>query len=418
TCICISTSRRIIITPQLLFSACFIPGSFYALFYVEKWKFNLANETLLIIIGGCSIFLLVSLIVGLIGHNNSLLHRLKIDENETTPISIEKWKLIGFIVLQAITVLWLIYTLMKLTGGISLSSAIYAFRMSMRTDDSLVLPRLLTELRRISVISGYLWMYLFLHGIVYKYKTERLLLLVNVILSGILSSLLGARTGFIQMLVAMMFQWYFLNGRKKGWKTETNFKYVFYTILLVFVLGLTFKIFGDLLGRDTQKDDYIAVYLSAELKNLDIFIRKGMFGTPYYNWQTLINVVNFFGNILGKPELIHKLDNPFEHINGHWLGNVKTTFYAFMYDGGWAGLIFFTVLMAIISQLSFRKAAFGKSEKINLNLVIYSYLAFTIAFSFFSNKFYEMLFSPSFLIQLIYLYILRWILLKVRIKHS
>lgn len=66
--------------------------------------------------------------------------------------------------------------------------------------------------------------------------------------------------------------------------------------------------------------------------------------------------------------------------------------------------------MAILSQKIYLKAIRSskvKNDWIDLNVLAYSYMYYTILFSFFSNKFYEEIFSPRFLYYLVW-----WIALK------
>ena len=57
------TSGKILLTPQFGFIACFIPQAIYALFYVDKWDLELSFNTFVVLILGCSSFLLVSMLM-------------------------------------------------------------------------------------------------------------------------------------------------------------------------------------------------------------------------------------------------------------------------------------------------------------------------------------------------------------------
>ena len=114
---------------------------------------------------------------------------------------------------------------------------------------------------------------------------------------------------------------------------------------------------------------------------------------------------------------MNKVDIPFRSINGHTLGNVYTIFYAFMYDGGLVGVLCFTGLMAIICQLVFNKAIQERdNSKIDIWVVIYSYLCCCLIFSFFSNTFYEQVFNYGFLKFIIFWNGLKLIFDKIRIN--
>lgn len=81
-----------------------------------------------------------------------------------------------------------------------------------------------------------------------------------------------------------------------------------------------------------------------------------------------------------------------------------------LYDAGYVGVVIFVIFMAILSQKIYLKAIRSskvKNDWIDLNVLAYSYMYYTILFSFFSNKFYEEIFSPRFLYYLVW-----WIALK------
>lgn len=414
-CLCIIISPKAIITPQLLFVACFIPGAVYAISYVDIWDINLNQRTLFVIIGGCLLFVFVSFITSRVV-NHTKKQRQGKKEDFYKLIYIEKWKLIGFAIIQILVILWLVICLLQTGYGSTISEAIYIYRY--HNEDSITLPGILRELRRFCVISGYIWMYLFIHGIIIKNKNNRILLLVNIGLSVLCAVVLGARSGAIIMVVAALVQWYFLKGKAEGWRHAIDFRFVLVCVVVLFLLILGFKSFGNILGRGTKDtlDYYIAVYLSAPLKNLDTFIQKGNFNASIEEWQTLVYIVNDLGGIFGNSEWVHELNIPYLYVNGTWLGNVYTIYYAFLYDGGYAAVALFITIMALISQLSYRSATSRKYIILDVRIIIYSYITYTIAFSFFSNKFYEMIFTFTFVRQIFYMYLIRWVLLKVRVR--
>ena len=63
----------------------------------------------------------------------------------------------------------------------------------------------------------------------------------------------------------------------------------------------------------------LAIYLSGEIKNLDIFIRNGKFGADISKVQTLLGGVNFIGQTFHIDSIVHTSDIPFHYINGYSL---------------------------------------------------------------------------------------------------
>ena len=54
--VCFLTSQKIILTPQMCFALCFLPGIIYACFYVDAWDLHPSPLTLITMIGGTAFF--------------------------------------------------------------------------------------------------------------------------------------------------------------------------------------------------------------------------------------------------------------------------------------------------------------------------------------------------------------------------
>lgn len=391
--------RGMLLSPQVGVMIGFLLSVGYGLYWVDEYGIDLSAKTMTILLLGCSLFVLCSFLFQAgfkmfgIGKSN-LNYKLY-----NSVLYIESWKLLVFACFQLFVLGWLVFFLVRLSGSGKLSDAIFAFRHANTfTEDKINLPRLLNLLRRLSIGSGYYWGYYFIYTIVKKGKTNKLLLAGNLLLSIINNIILGARTGAFIIIVAMVVYTYvliYINKRKK-----VRIKTIIIGIIALVVFGFSFKLFGSLLGRDIQFDfsEYMAIYLSAEIKNLDTFVRNNAGGSTLYNCQTLIYVVNWLSGRFGLPNWEHELDIPFFYFRGHNLGNVSTMFYAFYYDDGMRGVVVYTIIMAFLSSFVFVKAINDcrrNSNTFSFSLVLYAYMYFCFLFSFFSNKFYEHIFNPS-----------------------
>lgn len=418
-------NNRMILRPEILYIAGFLASAFLALFYVKKWSLDLSNQTFGVLIGGAALFLVTSI------YMYALLTSVR--KKTTSPRKgmpksyavcddfyaphIEKWKLVLFIVFQALVLLWIIKVLLKEGNTSQLSEAIYYYRYTTTfTDEVIHLPGLLVLSRGFCIAAGYVWVYLFVLEILNKRRRNFWLLIINLIFCCIINMMFGSRTGIMQLFFAGMIQYYMIIGKRNGWKTKFKIKSVIYAIIIVMVMIGSFQMLGGIIGRGstTNFSDYIAKYLSAEIKNLDTYIRRHNFGSQIEKNQTFIYAINHFARKFGKPSWRHQLDLPFLKVNGFNLGNVYTAYYAYLYDYGYMGVVFCTILMAAISQILFYKAAYKKEKTISLYIIIYSYIGFAILFSFFSNKFYEMVFNITFVQYIIFWCIIKIFLLNIK----
>lgn len=426
----ITSHKGIILTPQFGFNVGFIFSVSYSLFWVEKWSLEISMQTFFVILGGNFLFTIISVFVQKIGYKIKIKKRItavynKEDYIQTKEIAInvESWKLIVFLIFQIVVFGSLILFVVAFSGNSNLSDAIYAYRhASAIANEKINMPFFLKHFRNISVSSGYIWGYILVHSFIYKYKVHKMLLILNVILSILNGMLFGSRTLAFQLIVAIIVQAYFLIKKKNFWRGKIKIKdlVLFCFVGIVCILG--FQQLGNLLGRNSTRDmfEYIAIYLSGEIKNLDIFIRKNQFGADMYNCQTLIGVANFLSGKLWFPEWSHGLDQPFQHINGYSLGNVATTYYSYIYDMGYWGVIVFTIIMAVLSSWFYIVAVKKINEttnEISLSFIVYTYLYFTFIFSFFSNKFFESVAYIAFVYYLIYWYLIKKFL-NIRINKK
>ena len=73
------------------------------------------------------------------------------------------------------------------------------------------------------------------------------------------------------------------------------------------------------------------------------------------------------------------------------MGNVYTTFYPFIYDFGFLGVLVLTVIMAVVCVWLYNKVNFVRisSNRISMYVVCYAYLVNDIVMSPFAARFYE-----------------------------
>ena len=418
--LCLVTSKKVFLTPQFGFTIGFFISVIYAIFYIKKWGLYLSKGTFWVIGGGVLLFFIVSIITQWLykifpiysskkQSMSQILSSCGIPINKT----IDNWKLVVMVGFQSVTLLWLILYLHRLPGRGLVGSIAY-FRNSMFSSQALTLPKALFHMRALCIASAYVWAYLFLRNLIIekREKKYRILLIANFLISCFISVLLGGRGGLIQIIIASVVQMYFILGEKNNWEKVLNLKTVGIIALIGCGVMASFQGLGFLLGRTSNVDvaEYLAVYISAEVKNLDTFIRRGNFGSDIYHNQTFISMINAFSGKLGLPNWQHDLDLPFRYYGVHPLGNVATTFLPFLYDYGYKGVFLLVPPMAVFSQIVFQHALNGnrrKNHAFSFTIVMYSYVFFTIFFSLFSNKFYENIVSTSFIYTLIYWEILQ-----------
>lgn len=217
------------------------------------------------------------------------------------------------------------------------------------------------------------------------------------------------------ILIAIFCFYYCLSRGQKGWSRQKNGRFIASTLAVGAVVLLAFPGIAELLGRESDAGsnsfDYLSVYIGAEIKNLDIFLRNAVIPVRSTMWgsQTFVNILPWFAKIFNFTLSGEGLTLPYQTVNGVYLGNVYTTYYAYLYDFGLLGVFTLIPVMAGISQSFFERIISIKNPKrVPYSFLIYSNIVSSLVLSFFSNKFFEQIFSRTFI-----LIILFWVFLNV-----
>lgn len=286
------------------------------------------------------------------------------------------------------------------------------------------LSSLASNIRIFSIAISYIWIYIISNNWICKCKKYIVPMLISVILGVANGIILGARGEALQLIVAFVVIYFFLRRKYNGWKTDIKLKQLFLMSLVIFILAISFKSFGNLLGRESvvkysvSAIDELAKYFGAEIKNLDIYLEKpfnhGMSSIP--GSQTFGNILSWIGTKLNFDWDISR-ELPFQKVNGISLGNVYTVFYAYIYDFGYFGMIVLNFIMAVSSQLFYEYSIVEKkNEVISFRIIVCSYILFLTVFSFFGERFFSYVLNISFIKYLIIWKIMILFMTKLKFK--
>ena len=406
--LCVIFSNNIM-RPEILFVSGFLVQSVYAILYVYKMDIYLHVDTVVVLLGGISLFVFSSWVFSIFFKNlfrTGELHG-EISEPKYQTIHVETWLLVLFFVAETISNVSFLWLVLKVSGSNSISEAMRYWDYTNKfTDVTLDKPTIISLLGIFTGSATLVQLYLFAHQLIYKYSTNRFWLLVNIILGGTYTLIGGARQGIIEYSFIFILFLYYIYKDKYYWKRKIKARLIIPIVFVAGILILFLCFSGELMGRGKQSDigHYLFIYLSAELKNLDIFVRKHIFGTDIAHSQTIVSLRLYLAKRYGFSGWGSKLDIPFQSVNGLGLGNVYTIFYMFLYDDGLIGLVFYTVIMAAITQMILHWSLLSGEKThntINYALIVYGVIAFATLFSFFSDKFYELIFDIGFIRKMI-----------------
>ena len=415
---CVVEDKRNFFSPQILFVGGFILSSLYAIPFVEDMQLDFCADTMLVLCGGITLFVIASLVSSKV--LDVFVKRKKwypiIGDSISVPsyyIEVSLWKLFLLCIFEFSSVVSLWNYLVKVSGTSDISKAMRFWDETNKfTEVTLDKPAIVSLLGMFTASAVYVMLYLLAHQIIYRYRSNFFMLVVNVIIGCINSLLSGGRAGIIGFVFIFVVFLYYMYKIKNNWSVSLNRRVVIGGVVIALGVLVFLYFSAELMGRGKQSGivHYTCVYLSAELKNLDIFLRKGEYGTDIAHSQTLIRLREYLYKRYGFSGWGTKLDLPFQRVGDFTLGNVYTIFYMFMYDGGYFALVCYTMLMAFISQGLCKWAQYSIrwNDKVNIPLIIYAIVAYAVLFSFFSDKFYELILDVGFIRKLIIVILLSW----------
>lgn len=407
--------KKDVLEPSLIFSVSFLALSFMACLNARKWQLGLHLNTFLVILLGVIEFFCVGYII------KKLLFKKSVCVEKSLKL-IETNKYFEFIYLFFIIVFdsIFLYFLISVVGNSfddlsSVIESISKYNNLVKFSDrfnTVKLPFLISNGRIFIVASGYWFLYVIINNYISKKKIQIPKILI-VIFSIISSMLTGSRTeAFFLVISGIVFYLCLLN-KKNGFAANFNMKTIKNVGIVIIFMIVLFIPMANLLGRKTNKSpfDYISIYCGAQVKNLDIFLQNKdtIVKNKIWGSQTFRSLIISYGEKIGfKGYKPYRLDLPFQKVNNHDLGNVYTTFYPYIYDFGYFGMFIMIFIMSTISHSVYEYIKRRKlNKKCSLLILTYGIIVSALALSFFSNKFFEHLFTISFI-----KYLITWILLN------
>ena len=406
-------------SPTVVFCTSFVFCCSWAVVFSKQWNLVLHTNTFNVITCGVFTYIISALFARLFMEKTK---GKKVYLQDIPSIEIQNWVILICILFEIFVILLSVFMLRKITGFTNISNAINAYDQSVKfSDKPYNYPMYVNLLRRAVGALGYWFAYVFVSYYISnkKIKIEYFFVFSLSFVSQLLS---GGRNASINMVIGLCAYFaYFSQKKKKFYKYHIPIKTFFYIIIILSVALLFFQRLGVIMGRDvvTVGINYIAGYCGAQIKNLDIFLQEPIPASEIWGSQTFINIINWVGPKVGILRKQYRLYLPFRRVNNINLGNVATTFMSFYYDFGFIGVIILTMIMALFTQILYESIKRIKLKKIpSISVIVYGYVFSSIVFSFFSNKFYEQNFTPTFFRYMLWWYFFNIIFgnINIRIK--
>ncbi|MCG0678635.1 oligosaccharide repeat unit polymerase [Lactiplantibacillus plantarum] len=429
-------SEHVLVAPSVIFAGSFCLSSFWALMYAGKWNLDLHMNTFLVILLGTLEFSLIAYVFHVFYPKRSL---PDFEENvEVNSVNINTWKIIVIVLFEIAVMVLTLKAVRNIVPDGSISQAIYAYRSQVidpvKSLSLKSLPRIVVLSRAFTDAIGYFFAYLSVKDLILmkKFNIKYIFPFIFAMANGLM---LGSRGSTMMLLLSALIYSYCLFMKKNKWNGSRNSRIMLIAFAIFVVIAVSFQSLASLLGRNVSQfsgGDYLAIYLGAEIKNLDTFLQSNIMPVQHgiIGGQTFINLNSTFSKVFGLRDSKYSLNLPFLTVNGYSLGNVYTAFYSYIVDFGYVGVPILVGIMSIISQFSFEKMRrFSVEGSVPLSVLIYGRIATALVFVFFSNKFYEDIFTLTFIRMIVFWVILNWFLFgskgnpfklihKLRLEHN
>lgn len=425
--ICFFIFRKELAAPAFLFTFGFAVQAVWAVLYQKAWGLGLHTNTFLVIVLGVAEFIAVCYITNLILEKNysKKKSRERTTAKKVSYIKVNKiltWLCLIFTIVSSVIYL---YFAVKCGGGDfssldGIANGISGYNVMAKFTDSVIpMPSIVSNMNIVAAAIGFWFIYIIVNNFVAAKKINALQTITAILC--ILSSMLsGSRTVAATMVLSALVAYLILVLKNNG-KYRITKKSAGVAIIAVVTAMIVFYGTAVVMGRDDVNDipSYLSVYLGAEVKNLDMYLKKHPFGEnnagQMWGAQTFHNiyiapvVMRLNGNIK-----MYQQDQPFRKYHGLKLGNVHTTFYQYIYDFGYIGEAILVAIMAIISQIIYFLAKRSSNSKHPpMPFLIYFMVSNSLILSFFSEKFYGTIISTLFI-----KYVVIWLLMNYACRQK
>ena len=401
--------------PSFIFCLVFSVAEFACILGQQTYEIVIHSETTIILLGGELIFTFFSLITFL-GKKRISYKEHPIPVNEIKISFFLEW---GTIILQLLAIMFFIKYLKNisfaydgqsrsLTELISLYDVMTKFWTDLFNDLHVPVPTIYRIANPLVSAVAYIIIYIAVNNFI-AIKKIKISHVMIIGLQCVLIILNGSRSPLFRILTMVFILAYMMQYRR-GKIKKGNIKLLLKLIMLVIGAAIFFLILLNLMGRTGKGEEkiahYLFVYIGAPIVNLDNFIVNKLptVSTVLVGEQTFRKLYNYVGKILKISSFQYGGVNPFVFsANGIEIGNVFTTYYYYIYDFGFVGVIPLTIVVACYYVVTYSRLLSAKREKkmINLNLLFYAYLFNDLVMQFFSSRFYETILDAPFIKLLI-----------------
>lgn len=290
--------------------------------------------------------------------------------------------------------------------------------LSLFSPEKYHIPALIIYSMHIVTVNAMVCLYVLIHNCCFhKRKRKDILYAICFLYWPLYSLLVSSRIEIMVMMAMTIYLIYFFSSmryvkivkvRRKIFKLGSKMLMAF----LAFFIVLTVFLGRKESFSDIKVFNYLTVYISAGIRNFDLFVNNPPLSG--HGLETLPSINSIMYKCFGIGEY-HSLPLEFRNINGQNTGNIFTCFRRYYYDFGVVGLIVIPFLLGlIITGLYYKVKRQCNNNILGFEILLFSYFARCVFFMPIEDYFFIFDVSPRGAFKIIILYFLYRIFIRKR----
>lgn len=389
-----------------------------ALFNYEVWELDdFSLETVELILTSLCVFSFVGILISNLFFKTQKPKReiYSFEKCKARIIKVNSGALYISICFELIVIILCVVNVIKIGGTQSGWAYILNNYKNLTNNGKAALPDYLDTLIKVVTCLGYIFLFIFINNIVFSNKFKgNIRFSIPVLLHITRSLLTGSRYNMICIFIAGVYALYILYQQKNGWKKRIKGKYLVYGAICIIIIFVLFIALKRVAGRTDDIDPfyYITMYTSGSIKLLDEYIKNPIESSAIWGKETFSGLNIFLANRgIGT---VYDINLEFRFINGVNIGNVYGAIRRYYQDFGLAGCLFLVGLSSLIWNLLYCKLKYSMKNH-NFLLIVFMFMAHALVIFPIDDKFYNIIFTPSFILHWVFMYFLYLVIIRKRL---
>ncbi len=404
-------------SPSILFTSGFWISTLWACIFQEKWDGFHNSKLFVLVLTGIVSFSFGCYLVRLI----YMVCYPTVKPVKTYSIKISKYKLYVYLLFEIFISIMTIYVVLRNAVGGNFFDAIGQYYNASKYNRLVYSPAYLKVMQYFNIAGVLITEYIVIVNKICKKKNHIILYLIIFFGLGI-SLLQGIRNTFFLLVISGVVMFYLLHGANVGWKSDLDLSTLPKMFFFAGVVIVLFQITTMATGRSSDEFafiDLLSSYIGSPLKNLELYLSERHVPSQVFGGQTLMQTYRKLYEVTGNIK--YNITSLYEYrwIGEIGLGNVYTILMPLYQDFGVIGTSLILFIIGVVSEWMYDRLKKIKSMYgINYGIIVYAYCAFPISFSFFSNKFFEMVVSAAFIYTLISLFVIKYFFEQIQFRKG